>query len=66
VLQLQTKTRPHRASLETDFNRIKQFAQESKKNEYFEDWMNSKVDNTLIEINPRYRECETLQKYQGK
>jgi len=31
VLQLQTKTRPHRASLDTDFNRIKQFAQESKK-----------------------------------
>ncbi len=66
VLQLQTKTRPHRASLETDFNRIKQFAQESKKSEYFEDWMLNKVDNTLIEINPKYKECETLKKYQGK
>lgn len=66
VLQLQTKTRPHRASLDTDFNRIKQFAQESKKSEYFEDWMLNKVDNTLIEINPKYQECETLLKYQGK
>lgn len=66
LLQLQTKTRPHRASLDTDFNRIKQFAQESKKNEYFENWMLNKVDNTLIEINPKYRECETLLKYQGR
>lgn len=63
LLQLQTKTRPHRASLETDFNRIKQLAQNSKKNEYFNTWMFKKIDNTLIEINPKYETCPVLQKY---
>jgi len=63
VLQLQTKTRPHKASLDTDFNRIKKFAQESKKSEYFEKWMLKKVDDTLIEINPKYKECPILEKY---
>ena len=65
ILQLQTKTRPHRASLDSDFNRIKQLAQNSKKNEYFNSWMDKKIENTLIEINPKYHTCPNLDKYQG-
>ena len=63
IIQMQTKTRPHRASLETDFNKIKQYAIQSKKNEVFNDWMDKKVKNTHISIAKQYHSCPNLQKY---
>ena len=64
LLQLQTRTKPHKASLETDFTKIKQYAKESKKNEYFNSWMENKIKSTLIEISPKYRSCPNIAKYQ--
>jgi len=64
LLQLQTRTRPHKASIETDFTKIKQYAKESKKNEYFNNWMEKKIKSTMIEISPKYKTCPTVDKYQ--
>ncbi len=63
IVQLQTKTRPHRASLDTDFTKIKQFAIQSKKSEVFDDWMKKKVIDTYIEILPQYLSCPNLLKF---
>ena len=60
LVQLQTKTRPHRASLDTDFTKIKQFAIQSKKSEFFDAWMKKKVVDTYIEILPQYLSCPNL------
>ncbi len=63
IVQLQTRTKPHKASIETDFTKIKDFAKESKKNEYFNNWMEKKIKSTRIEISPQYKTCETMVKY---
>lgn len=64
LLQLQTRTKPHKASLDTDFTKIKQYAKESKKNVYFNNWMDDKIKSTLIEVSPKYNTCPNLAKYQ--
>ncbi len=61
IVQLQNKSKPHRASLETDFAKIKQFAKESKKNEYFNNWMDMKIKNTSVKINSDYKNCPNIQ-----
>ncbi|MEL6122804.1 MAG: peptidylprolyl isomerase [Bacteroidota bacterium] len=60
LVQLQSRTKPHRASLETDFAKIKQYAKESKKNEYFNTWMDEKIASTYISIIPEFRGCPNL------
>lgn len=61
IYQLQTKTKPHRASLKTDYTKIKNFAIESKKNEYFNEWMEKKINSTLIDVSPKYNACPNLE-----
>ena len=63
VIQLLTKTKPHSASLATDFTKIKQYAIQSKKNLYFNDWMLNKIKGTYIEVIPQFRACPNLDKF---
>lgn len=63
VLLLQSKTRPHRLSLETDFSKIQQFAKENKKGVYFNNWMKDKIRNTFIEVTSHFAGCPNLDKY---
>ena len=63
IIQLQSKTKPHKASLETDYSKIQNFAKESKKNEYFNNWIEQKIDDTLITIVDDFRSCPNLMRY---
>lgn len=63
VIQLQSKSKPHRASLETDYSKIEQFAKESKKNVYFNSWMDEKIQTTHLYIIDQYKNCPNLDKY---
>jgi len=65
LIKLMGKTKPHRASLETDFAKIKQYAKESKKNTYFNNWMDEKITNTYIKFSPEYASCPNLVKFGG-
>jgi peptidyl-prolyl cis-trans isomerase SurA len=66
IIQLQSKTKPHKASLETDYSKIQNFAKESKKNVYFNDWVEQKIDNTLITIIDDFKSCPNLMRYYEK
>ena len=63
IIQLQSKTKPHKASLETDYSKIQNFAKKSKKNEYFNNWIEQKIDDTLITIVDDFRSCPNLMRY---
>lgn len=63
IIQLQSITKPHKANLEQDYDKISQFAKESKKAEYFNDWVMEKMSETFIEVNPIYGFCENLNDY---
>lgn len=60
LVQLQSKTRPHIANLKEDYSRLRAFAIESKKNDYFNDWIVSKLNNTYMVIDEKYHSCVNI------
>lgn len=60
LIQLQNKNKPHRASLATDFAKIKEYAKESKKNEYFNAWMERKIKSTSVTVAEEFRACPNI------
>ena len=63
LIQLKTRTKPHRASLESDFAKIKQYAKESKKNVYFNTWMENKIQSTYVKVIEAFNGCPNLTEY---
>jgi peptidyl-prolyl cis-trans isomerase SurA len=63
ILQLQSKSKPHRVSLETDYDKIANLAKESKKATYFNDWMKSIRSNVNIQVDRLFDGCPNLQDY---
>jgi len=60
VIKLDSRTKPHRASLEQDYSRIQNFARESKRNIYYNNWMIEKMDETFIKVDPDLSSCPNL------
>lgn len=60
VIKLVSMTKPHKASLKQDYTKIQRFAKESKKSEYFANWLEDKLVNTFIQIDQNYLTCPDL------
>lgn len=63
VIKLDSRTKPHRASLEQDYSRIQNFARESKRNLYYNNWMIEKMEETFIKVDPDLASCPNLIKW---
>jgi peptidyl-prolyl cis-trans isomerase SurA len=63
LVQLQSRTDPHVASLEKDYSKIQMAAIEQKKASFLSNWIQQKVDATYIQIGPSYQSCEALAKW---
>jgi peptidyl-prolyl cis-trans isomerase SurA len=63
IVQLQSQTAPHKASLELDYSKIQQAAIEAKKNDYINQWISERVDATFIQVNELYRRCPVIEKW---
>jgi len=57
LLRLNSKSNPHRANLQQDFDKITTFARESKKNEYFLNWLKNKRKETFISHDILFSDC---------
>lgn len=57
LLQLNSISKPHRANLKEDYDKIANFAKESKKHEYFLKWLQEKRKETYIHIDPLFKDC---------
>ena len=62
IIKVRDLTNPHKASLEQDYAKIQRFAKESKKNEYFANWLEDKFESTFIKIETDYLSCPELNK----
>lgn len=60
IIQLKSITKPHRASLEQDYDKISRFAKESKKAKYYSDWVEKQLAKTFIKVDERYNTCPNL------
>jgi peptidyl-prolyl cis-trans isomerase SurA len=60
IIQLQSKTAPHKANLQQDYSKIKDAAIQSKQSEFINDWVTEKIETTFIAIDGMYDGCPTL------
>ena len=61
VVQLQSRTSPHRATLSQDYAKIQDATKNAKQQEYLSDWIQKRVGATFIQIEDRYATCPQIQ-----
>jgi peptidyl-prolyl cis-trans isomerase SurA len=57
VMLLKQRTNPHVANTQDDFNVLKEMAGTKKQTEIVNKWVEEKIQNTFIRIEPEYRNC---------
>ncbi|MES2829537.1 MAG: peptidylprolyl isomerase [Bacteroidota bacterium] len=60
ILYLKSKVAPHKGSLEQDYAKFKEKAQEDKVNRMMSEWFENKRQNTYIRIDDEFTDCEDL------
>jgi len=63
LVELQSRTPPHRASLQRDYSKIVNAAKQSKQNEAFATWIDNKIQGTFILVDDYYNNCPNLEKW---
>ena len=66
IVQLQARSSPHQASLQQDYSRVQQAARDSKRNNAFSSWIDKRVKDTYILIDPSYSNCPEISRWQAK
>ena len=66
IFKLQSRSNPHKASLEADYAKIQTAAKEMKKNDHFKKWMEQKIPKIYAEVDPDLKAiCPNLQTWGG-
>lgn len=61
LVQLQSRSKPHKADLKQDYNKIQAAALEQKKAEFTEKWVLEKLRATYLSVGDLYHDCPNLQ-----
>jgi len=59
-MYLKSRIAPHRANLDQDFAKIQEAARQDKVNRRLSEWFEQRKENTFIDINPDFLNCEEL------
>ena len=57
IIQLTSRSEPHRANLQQDYNKILTATREQKKAEAFKVWMETRLKSTFISVEPEFLDC---------
>lgn len=63
IVEIKSKTEPHRENLKEDYDKVAQRALEEKKNQALEDWFATKMPDFYIDVAKEYSSCSDLQKW---
>ncbi|HJW31571.1 MAG TPA: peptidylprolyl isomerase [Saprospiraceae bacterium] len=63
IVQLQSRSKPHQASLEQDYSRIQDVAKNAKRNYAFSEWIDQRIPTTYIMIDSDYRTCPSIDRW---
>jgi peptidyl-prolyl cis-trans isomerase SurA len=66
LVELQSRTPPHQASMQKDYTKILNAAKQSKQNEAFSTWIDNKISETFILVDDFYNTCPNLEKWHVK
>lgn len=64
LVQIVSKTEPHRENMKDDYNRIASRALEEKKLDVLDQWFQRQLHTFYVKIDPDYASCEEMQKWQ--
>ncbi len=65
LVQLGSRSKPHKADLKLDYGKIQMAALEQKKGEYTEKWVLEKLNSTYLGVSDMFSKCENLQEMIG-
>lgn len=63
MIQLNSRSKPHKANLSQDFSKIKAAATEQKKATYMDTWVKDVAEATYIEVDPEFANCKMMEKW---
>lgn len=63
IVEIISKTEPHRENLKDDYDKVAQRALEEKKNQALEDWFSKKMPAFYINVSKDYASCPELEKW---
>ena len=63
IVNIVSKTEPHRENMREDYDRIAQRALEEKREETLDNWFHKSLPTFYIKITPEYRSCPEMDKW---
>jgi len=64
IVDILTKTEPHRENLKNDYDKVAQDALGEKKNDALEKWFAQKIPSFYAKISDEYKACPEMQKWE--
>ncbi|KAA9041917.1 peptidylprolyl isomerase [Ginsengibacter hankyongi] len=64
IVNILTKTEPHRENLKDDYDKVARRALEEKKNDVLEKWFAKKIPSFYVKISDDYKSCPEMQKWE--
>ncbi|WP_439881397.1 foldase protein PrsA [Pontibacter sp. MBLB2868] len=61
ILYLKSKSKPHLANLQDDYQKIATAALNEKKGKAIDSWFRKNIETVFIEIDPEYQDCKVLE-----
>ena len=65
VVQLQSRSAPHRASLTLDYAKIQEATKQAKQQEHLSDWIEKTINKTFFTVDKRYEGCPAVQTWRA-
>jgi len=66
LMHIYTRTSPHLANIEDDYNKIVSVVEMQKQQEAMLKWLDRRIPTTYIKIDPNYQNCEIIGKWLSK
>lgn len=63
IVQIFSKTEPHRENLKDDYDKVAERALEEKRTAALEAWFLSKIPSFYVKLDPEYQSCPEMQKW---
>ncbi len=63
IVMVKSRSKPHRANLKDDYQKIQEVAQSEKQNKVLQEWIKRKQKTTYVHIVDNYNDCELLKQW---
>lgn len=63
ILYLKTRTKPHKADLSTDYQRIQEATMTEKESKALNDWVKKKKTTTFVQVSDDFKTCDNLSQW---